>query len=474
MPRLLRTTAFRLSLLYAAVFSLIASTALGFVFWSTISHIDEQIDARLRLETDVLMQLFRSRELPGLLETIQTRNRADNAGTFVYLLSGPDRDLLAGPLTSWPMDLDASRTYATFTREQLFEVRPHSKGHDELIRVLVTQLPGGYRMLVGRSVEDAKRLQSHTLTIVVVAIAGIVGFALLGGALMGWDVLRRIDTVNRAAGEIVHGDLTRRLPISRRNDEFDALAIRLNVMLERIEKLLVGMRQVTDHVAHDLRKPLNRLRSRLEVTLLEARNEDEYREVMQGAIADADDLIGTFNALLSIAQMEADVDRDDRTQFSVSAMCEDLAELYAAAAEDKHIAFRSDIQNGITLDGARGLVAQAFSNLLDNALKYAPRDGTIAFSLAREADGTVVAVVADNGPGIAAEDRERVLERFVRLEAARSTPGNGLGLSLVKAVTRLHGAELILRDNHPGLFVEVRFPNVLPRLTATPKYAPSR
>jgi signal transduction histidine kinase len=466
MPRLLRTTAFRLSLLYAAVFSLIASAALGFVFWSTISHIDEQIDARLRLETDVLMQLFRSRELPGLLETIQTRNRADNAGTFVYLLSGPDRDLLAGPLTSWPTDLDASRTYATFTREQLFEVKPRSKGHDELIRVLVTQLPGGYRMLVGHSVEDAKRLQSHTLTIVAVAITGIVGFALLGGALMGWDVLRRIDAVNRAAGEIVHGDLTRRLPISRRNDEFDALALRLNVMLERIEKLLVGMRQVTDHVAHDLRKPLNRLRSRLEVTLLEARNEDEYRGVMEDAIADADDLIGTFNALLSFAQLEADVDRDGRRQFSVSALCEDLAELYAAAAEDKHITFRSDIQSAITLNGVRGLVAQAFSNLLDNALKYAPRDGAIEFALQQDNDGAVVATVADNGPGIAPEDRERVLERFVRLEAARSTPGNGLGLSLVKAVTGLHDAQLVLRDNHPGLHVEVRFPNTLPQLTA--------
>lgn len=466
MPRLLRTTAFRLSLLYAAVFSVIASTALGFVFWSTSSYIDEQIDARLRLETDVLMQLFRSRELPGLLETIQTRNRADNVGTFVYLLSGPDRDLLAGPLTSWPTDLDASRTYATFTREQLFEVQPRSKGHDELIRVLVTQLPGGYRMLVGHSVEDAKRLQSHTLTIVAVAIAGIVGFALLGGALMGWDVLRRIDAVNRAAGEIVHGDLTRRLPISRRNDEFDTLALRLNIMLERIEKLLVGMRQVTDHVAHDLRKPLNRLRSRLEVTLLEARNEDEYRDVMEDAIADADDLIGTFNALLSIAQTEADVDRVGRTQFSASALCEDLAELYAAAAEDKHITFRSDIQSAITLNGVRGLVAQAFSNLLDNALKYAPRDGAIEFALKQDDDGPVVATVADNGPGIAREDRERVLERFVRLEAARTTPGNGLGLSLVKAVTGLHGAQLMLSDNHPGLRVEVRFPNPLPQLTA--------
>ncbi len=465
MPRLLRTTAFRLSLLYAALFSLIASAALGFVFWSTSSHIDEQIDARLRLETDVLMQLFRSRELPGLLETIQTRNRADNAGTFVYLLSGPDRDLLAGPLTSWPLDLDASRTYATFTREQLFEVQPYSKGHDESIRVLVTQLPGGYRMLVGHSVQDAKRLQAHTLTVVAVAIAGILSVALLSGAFMGWDVLRRIDAVNRAAGEIVHGDLTRRLPISRRNDEFDALALRLNVMLERIEKLLVGMRQVTDHVAHDLRKPLNRLRSRLEVTLLEARNEEEYREVMAGAIADADDLIGTFNALLSIAQLEADVDRDDRVPFSVSALCEDLAELYAAAAEDKQVAFRSEIESDITLNGVRRLIAQAFSNLLDNALKYAPTDGTIEFRLRRERDA-IVATVTDNGPGIAPGDRERVLERFVRLEAARSTPGNGLGLSLVKAVTNMHGATLVLADNSPGLHVEIRFPHALPRLTS--------
>ncbi len=375
----------------------------------------------------------------------------------MYLLSGPDRGLLAGPLDHWPRGFDASRTYATVTRGELFEVDPLPNGRDELIRVLVTRLQGGYRMLVGHSVEDERRLQAHTLTVVIAAIAVILSLALLGGALMGWDVLRRIDAVNRAAGEIVHGDLQRRLPISRRNDEFDALAGRLNVMLGRIEQLLIGMRQVTDHVAHDLRRPLTRLRGRLEVTLLEARNAEEYREVMEQAIADADDLIGTFNALLSIAQLEADVDRDDAQPFDVSGLCEDVAELYAPLAEERGLVLRADIEPGVQLPGVRRLVAQALSNLLDNALKHAPQGGELGLRLAR-VGGEVSLAVTDDGPGIPPDERERVLERFYRLEAARSTPGNGLGLSLVNAVARLHRAHLILEDNHPGLRVELRFP----------------
>ena len=455
MPRLFRTTAFRLSLLYATLFSVISAVALGFVFWSTSQHIDEQVDARLRLEADVLLKLFQSRELPGLLETIRQRNREDSAGTHVYLLSGPDSGMLAGPLAGWPVFLDASRTYATFTREQLFGDQ-ESAASDELIRVLVTRLPGGYRMLVGRSVEDEALLQKHTYRIVVLATAGIAGLGLLGGALMGWYVLRRIDGVSETAHRIIRGDLSQRLPTGNRNDEFDSLARRLNEMLDRIEQLLNGMKQVTDHVAHDLRIPLTRLRNRLEVTLLEARDEDEYRQVLNSALDDADGLIFTFNSLLNIARAEAGAKREDWDEVDLTALGHDLIELYEPLAEEKNMLIKTAIEPALKLKCVRTLVAQSLGNLLDNAIKYTPEQGTIELNM-RTHDGVIEIEVADSGEGIPEEFRKKVLERFSRLDVSRSTPGNGLGLSLVKAMTVAHKADMKLEDNNPGLKVRLTF-----------------
>ncbi len=227
-------------------------------------------------------------------------------------------------------------------------------------------------------------------------------------------------------------------------------------MLERIEHLMQAMRQVTDNVAHDLRKPLNRLRSRLEVTLLEARTEEEYRAEMAQGIEDADELLKTFNALLSIAQAEAGVRRNEWTEVDIAPLVEDLADLYGAVAEEKEIKFSCSSPANVKIAGNRQLLAQAIGNLLDNAIKYTPPGGTIELLVAENADATQI-TVADSGSGIPETEKERVLQRFVRLDNSRSLPGNGLGLSLVNAVARLHGASLQLADNQPGLRVILRF-----------------
>ncbi|HKH21076.1 MAG TPA: ATP-binding protein, partial [Gammaproteobacteria bacterium] len=281
--------------------------------------------------------------------------------------------------------------------------------------------------------------------------------ALTSGLVVSHAILRRIETISRTGRSIMAGDLSQRVPLTGRGDEFDQLAINLNAMLDRIQRLMEGMRQVTDNVAHDLRSPLARLRSRLEVTLLMPRSNNDYRAAIELTLSDVGGLLGTFNALLSIAQVESGADRGDWHSIDLSALTRDVADLYQPLAEDKEVHFTQQIRQDLRLRGNRSLLTQAIGNLLDNAIKYTPRGGTIQLN-ARHKHEVIEVVVSDNGPGIPADMREKVLERFVRLETSRTTPGNGLGLSLVRAVAWLHNAKLELADAHPGLSVSLQFP----------------
>ena len=458
--QLLKTTAFRTALLYACVFSLISALGLGFIYWSTKSHIVDQVDARLHLEAEVLLKPYQARALPALLETINRRSsKEDRHSLFFYLLLGPDQRRLAGYSPSWMAEQYAQSSYATLRLgdfNDIFQVAHTPDSSDSWVRVLVTNLPGGYQLWVGRDLNDEYKLLQHTLTVILLVTSLIFLLALTGSIIMGRNTLRRIDAINQTAGAIMAGNFAERLPVSSRNNEFDQLSIKLNTMLERIELLLAGMRQVTDNVAHDLRKPLNRLRNRLEVTLLEARTEDEYRDVLAQGIHDADELLKTFNALLSIAQAEAGVKRNEWQPVDLTALVEDMVDLYGALAENKQIALVWTGDPSVRVVGNQHLLAQAIGNMLDNAVKYTPEAGRIMVWVLKK-EGVATLIVADSGPGIPEHDRDRALNRFVRLDGARSLPGNGLGLSLVKAVAKLHGAELKLEDNKPGLRISLHF-----------------
>jgi signal transduction histidine kinase len=282
--------------------------------------------------------------------------------------------------------------------------------------------------------------------------------ALAMGVTLGRTILGRMDTISRAAGEIMAGDLSRRVPASGSNDEFDALAERLNSMLDRIQQLIKGTREVTDNVAHDLRSPLSRLRNRPEITLLECRSKDEYRDAIGKTIEDAESLIRTFNTMLGIAQLDSGNNRTQWGHVDLNTLASDLEELYKPVAGQKGQEFRLVTGDPAEITGSRDLLAQAIGNLLDNAIKYTPEDGAILLQVKRLEDAIEV-MVRDSGAGIPAAEREHVLERFVRLESSRHTQGNGLGLSLVKAVAHLHGAGLRLGDAGPGLTVTLRFPH---------------
>ena len=315
-------------------------------------------------------------------------------------------------------------------------------------RATTFDLPGGYHLLIGRDLQNAILFRSSMLRTLSWASVLTLGLGVVGGLFMTHNMLRRVDAVNRTSERIIHGDLAQRVPLTGSGDEFDQLATNLNAMLDQIERLMVGMRQVTDNIAHDLRTPLARLRARLEVTLLEKPDAQRYGEALRQTITEADTLLGTFNALLSIAEAEAGSRREALAVVSLEEIARSVAELYEPVADEKGLTLTIDLDAGVRVRGDRHLLSQAIANLLDNALKYTPAGG-VSLTVRKDRDWARIEV-ADTGPGVPAGQRDAVFDRFVRLEGSRSTPGNGLGLSLVRAVARMHGGSVRLEDSQPG------------------------
>jgi signal transduction histidine kinase len=458
--KLFHTTVFRLSLVYALLFSTVAGGALWVIYWMAESQMQEQTDTRLQLETNALLNRYRIGAVEGLIEIIHFRNNDDGSRyLFSRLVHRQQQDLTR--------DLEFDKLNDDFT--QAFTTIPLGKitgnpAQQEPGRLLLTLLPGGYQLLV---VTDLK--QQHTLLkrlwLTVLTASGIIfTLAMIGGSFMGYNVMHRMNAIGKTANAIVSGNLAQRIPVTRRDDEFDRLSRVLNIMLEKIQHLMQGMREVTDNLAHDLRNPLNRLRNRLESSQYEAHDQVDYPQLIQDSIQDVDDLIRTFNALLSIAQMESGVQRDDWTDVDLSVLSDELAEMYTVVAEEQGLTLTHKAETGLHVHGNRQLLAQAITNLLDNAVKYTPEDGNITLD-ATQRDNQVIISITDNGPGIPEDQYEQVFKRFTRLDNARSSPGNGLGLSLVKAVADLHGAEIRLEDNHPGLKASLLL-TALPQATA--------
>ncbi|MEQ8965916.1 MAG: HAMP domain-containing sensor histidine kinase [Azospirillaceae bacterium] len=441
--RLLSTSAFRYALIYAALVWVALAGVLGVVYVRTVAVIDAQIEDTIEAEIRGLAEQYRQRGLGGLRTVIERRS-ADNPGLRnVYLLTDPAYRPIAGNLESWPAEAVLARDWVAFSvRPEMPEAGPRP------VKARPFDLTGGVHLLVGRDTTEREVLRRAVLG--SAAVAGVLGgaLALAIGLAMSRQILRRIDGLGRGAGEILAGDLNRRMPVSPRDDEFDRLAERLNAMLDRIQALMDGMRSVADDIAHDLKSPISRLRSRVELRLMQPRDAEADARVLEETIAEADAILATFNALLSIALAESGALRRDFETVDPAAVARDAEELYAPAAAEAGLAFEADIAETGTILGSRELLSRALANLLDNALKYTPDGGRVRLSVRPGPDGPRLAV-ADTGPGIPAADRERVLDRFTRLEESRGRPGSGLGLALVAAVARLHDARLAL-DDTPG------------------------
>jgi signal transduction histidine kinase len=450
-PNVFRTQAFRIIVIYLAIFTVSAVALAGFVYWNTAIVLDTQNDETIDAEVTGLIEQYQSLGLPGLTDVII--GRSIRGGQGLYLLANNDRRPIAGNLDIWPTAMSATNGFVEFT----YERRIGDQTELRSARGKVFGLAQGFYMLVARDVHERRELEALFTTMLFWGTGLMILLGVAGGALISRNFLARLDVINRTSRQIMGGDLTRRVPVTRAGDEFDDLSGHLNRMLDRIERLMRGMREVSDNVAHDLRSPLNRLRNRLELAGMRQSPDTETAKDIDAAVQETDRLIATFNALLLIAEAEAGSVRETMEDFRLDEVIEGIGELYSPLADDKHIDFAVEVpEGGSFIRGNRNLVSQALANLVDNAIKYTQAGGKVRVTLENRATGPTL-TVADTGPGIPSEERPRVIERFVRLESSRNSPGTGLGLSLVAAVARLHEAELQLDDNNPGLRASLRF-----------------
>jgi signal transduction histidine kinase len=458
LPRLLQTTAVKLALRYALIYAGVMGLLLAALFWTSSRYVDSQLEAGLEQELYSLMSKFEDGGLQHLAEIVSQREEHGLEEGRYYLLVKADGTRIAGNLLAWPPDSPIQydgKVHSVWVED---DVIPGNRYDDDAyLPVIARELPDGSRLLLARSVKQAEDLQELSMYLMGIILVATVLLALAMGVTLGRAILRHVDRISSTAGDIMAGDLSQRIQIIESDDEFKALGERLNAMLDRLQQLISGFREVTDNVAHDLHSPLSRLRNRLEVTLLEKRSESEYRQAISQTIEDAGALLATFNSILEIAQLEAGNPRTQWGSVDINRLAGDLQELYEPVAHKTGQQLRLVTGKAVEIAGSRHLLAQAIGNLLDNAIKYTPKDGTIELRVKPTADMVEVSVV-DSGPGIPDSEKAHVLERFVRLESSRHTPGNGLGLSLVKAVAELHHAELVLGDNRPGLIVTLRLP----------------
>jgi signal transduction histidine kinase len=455
--KLVRTTAFKLTLVYLVVFALFAVSLLAYFAWNTRRLVNEQITATVDVEIVGLAEQFNAGGIRRLVLIVDTRAR--RPGSSLYLVTTSAGEGLAGNVGSLPSGL-LERSGWTETEYRRLEETDVSS-HHALVRII--QLPGGFRLLVGRDLDERERLYDVVISAGRWSAAIVVVLGLAGGFFVARRVLNRVDAMTATTRKIMGGDLAGRLPVTGSDDELDRLAVNLNAMLERIEALMHGLKEVSDNIAHDLKTPLTRLRNRCEEALRTAKSDDEFRDALESTIEESDDLIKTFNALLMIARAESGQARDNMSEFDAAEVARGVGELYEPLAEEKGIALTVDAPSAVPVRGNRELVSQALANLIDNAIKYADdkdrsaESSSIAIGAAAEGD-LVLLTVSDRGPGIPEQMRERVVERFVRLEQSRSVPGSGLGLSLASAVAHLHGGTLRLEDNRPGLRASIALP----------------
>lgn len=430
---------------------------MSFVYVAAVDFMERQTEETIEAELTGLREQYRDLGIFGLGRIIAQRAAAEREMDSLYLLIDEEGWTIAGNLDEWPEAEDLVTNRVRFE----IETRNMRDGRVEPRRFLGRTVDfDDARLLVARDVEDKLRTQALLVNAIGLGSLMMLVFGVIGGFVMSRWMLSRIEAVNRTTARIMAGDLGRRITVEGSGDEFDALAANLNAMLERIERLMTGMREVTDNIAHDLRTPLSRLRSRLEVALMNEIDPATARRLLEDTVADAEGLIATFNALLSIARAESGEQRAAWEKVDLGDLVADIQELYEPLAEERQIALDARIEPDVVVMGNRQMLAQALANLADNAIKYTPIGGRVTLSAMHAGSGPKappMLVVADNGPGIPPEFRTKALERFARLAPDRSTPGNGLGLSLVNAVAKLHEATLELHDNDPGLKVSLAF-----------------
>ncbi len=464
LPPFMRTTAFRLTLLSAALFALSSFVILTLVYTSTAGAAARRAEAAVNEE----LSLIEGRYIAGGAQAANRYilQRSVGGGEFLYLLVDARGERVSGNISGLPATPPDANGWVSFT----YDRAPVEGEEDTEIgrdaRARIQQFDSGYSLFVGVDMEEENRFVGEALNAVLIASGLALALGIISGAVVSRRFAKRLEAINAASRLVKRGKLDTRAPRTFSGDDLDELSGNFNAMLDRVEHLMQRMRTAGDSIAHDLRLPLTRMRGRLETALVEDGDLAAREAALAQAIADVDELIKTFNAVLSLSRLQAG---ERRRAFETIDLCEltaDVVELYEPVCEDAQMEFDSDCPSDLSVLGDRELLAQAIANLIDNAVKYTPEGGAVMLRGRKTSAGEVEISVTDTGPGIPADDRTRVLERFVRLEKSRSLPGVGLGLSLVHAIAEVHGARLMLDDgpgavdgaNHgPGLRIALCF-----------------
>lgn len=448
-----KSTSFRLLAWYAAVFVSSVAVLLLIVYWTTIASLDEQLSESVERENDVLAELYATRGAESTVRAIQLRIADLRPPRRYYLLQDAAGKRIAGNLPAMtPREGEMVLPVSSMLKNR----RPGREEADEAYPVVAMgrRLPNGEFLLVGENRYRAVKAREAILKAFGWGIVITVLLAAGGGAVLGAGFLRRIEAINRTTRSIMDGDLSERVPTRGGQDEMDQLAINLNAMLDRIQGLMEGLKRVSDDIAHDLRTPLSRLRHRLEAARTKSGPDGE--RVFEQCILELDAILATFSALLRIAQIESGARRASFSTVNLGGILSAVCEAYTAVAEDQDQKLEVRVERDVSISGDHELLTQMAANLIENAIRHCPPDVRISASLEQDGGASVLSV-SDTGPGIPPLEREKVFQRFYRLEASRTTPGSGLGLALVKAVAALHGATVELSDNSPGLRVSIRF-----------------
>lgn len=458
LARIVKTFTFRLALVYVGLFSLSVILLFAFIYTFAMNYLQGQITDAITLQYTYLSKDYRESGSAAVEERIKGLIARDEEGTGIYLLVNREFEKIAGNLNEWP---------GTAIKEGRFEkdgdwVRFTIEGTERssrglAVRAIMIPLSKWRYLLIGQTLQSSEKIEQIIVQTFWASLMLTLVMAFIGAIVMTRSVMRRINIINRSAATIMHDNLSARIPFNRGGDEFDDLSANLNQMLDRTEMLLQSLSQFANNIAHDLRSPLNRIINRLDSGLRTIDEENPARKLLEKNIQDMQEIIGTFNSILKISELEANTQFRESEPCDVQRIIENLAEFYEPLAAEKHITLVNDIHEPLIINGEKNLLTQAFANLLDNAIKFTPTGGQVRLWMERDESRADI-IIADNGPGVPQNYRDKVFEKFFRLEESRNTKGNGLGLSLVSAIASIHNATIRLEDNEPGLRVRFSVP----------------
>jgi signal transduction histidine kinase len=453
LAKTLRSSTLRLALIWIGIFGTAVAALLGYVYWSTASYMLRQSDQAIAIEFAVLQEAYASGGREHLVAAIAERMPDGGFESGIYLLADTSGAPVAGNLAAWPASLKGSSGWGNFSAPEWRS----DAARQPLMRATFETLPDGTRLLVGEDIADLDQVTERINTALILTALLIVAVAAAAAATITRRTVGRIESINATSRAIMQSGLSERIPLRGTKDEWDELATNLNSMLERIETLMGEVKQFTDNVAHELRTPITRLRGRLEKSYNSLHDGDAQKAMIGDTIADLDSVQRIFSSLTRISQIEA----TDRTAafrtIDLAEVVREVVELFDAAAEEKGGQLKTVGDQRVLVTGDRDLLFDAVANLVDNAIKHGPEAGRVTVDV-RQSDAGAAIAVSDEGPGIPGDEIRNVFKRFYRLERSRRTPGNGLGLSLVAAVARLHGAQIETLDNAPGLTIRLGFP----------------